>query len=295
MTIEIGDVISVTGNTRVYRGYVNDKLAAIKQFDDIRGFDREAELAWRLSQTKAPVPQYLWHGPYNGNLTLATQWIDGETGTAAHRNRTSSYPRLVESAAQALGTLHCEGATVSVQDLAFLKEIKGARGDWTDWRAQLSGQIQKWTSRLSRESKNLLGGDFALGALREKFGAIDGGLSTIIHCDFTLRNVIVGAADRRIVIFDFGAALVGDARYDLAKIVWTDFDGIVSPDANRFVSAWRDIVGLEVPIELLAIYVASHCVAALAWVDKRPTRNTIDDRFVAKAALGFRESSRWWS
>jgi aminoglycoside phosphotransferase (APT) family kinase protein len=293
--IEIGKLIVARNKTAVYRGRVHSAPAAIKQFDAFSQFNRESQITRLLSTICAPVPRYLWHGLHDGKLTLATEWVEGKPGRAVVQQE-FPYSRsvLIGEVAQALGRLHCAASTLVQIDLRVLLELKGAQPQAANWSAHLLGQLQEWMGRLSNTSRASLGGEIILSNFSERVKTTSANeLLTLVHCDYSLRNVMV-TGDGRVFIVDFGAASVGDGRYDLAKIVWSDFGGMETAEATTFITQWCKVTGCNVPHELLAIYVGANCIAGLAWVDTKRIADARDARFAAKAITAFQESSRYW-
>jgi aminoglycoside phosphotransferase (APT) family kinase protein len=74
---------------------------------------------------------------------------------------------------------------------------------------------------------------------------------TIVHCDYLFRNLIIRSSNA--VIIDFGTALIGDPRYDLAKLVWCDLDASQGELSSRFVRSWAAGTGVAVVPELLSL------------------------------------------
>ncbi|EPP0558503.1 phosphotransferase, partial [Acinetobacter baumannii] len=72
-------------------------------------------------------------------------------------------------------------------------------------------------------------------------------------------------------VLDFDAARIGDAVYDLAKLVWVDIDFSDLELRNAFLQGWELTYGEKVPQKEFLCYVGIQCLAAIAWTDKNPS------------------------
>jgi aminoglycoside phosphotransferase (APT) family kinase protein len=247
-----------------------------------------------MAAVGAPVPAVLWAGDHDGSPTIVQQWIEGVPALRLFRRaRGDERLALVEMAAAAHARLCRAALEAPFLDLAFMTHVQGVPSGRRDWPRLLAAQVGKWLSRVKPETLEALGGTTAADALARRVQAAPEDLLAVVHCDYLFRNLIV-APEGAGVIIDFGAALAGDPRYDLAKIAWRDLDGHGGDLATRFVQGWRERTGIEVPDALLSLYTACHALAALAWVDKRSAPLERDAGFRKLALEAWRTAAKPW-
>ena len=216
--------------------------------------------------------------------------IDGVPGSAAFRAaRGRARLELVGLAASTHAAMCRSALEAPPPDFGFMAHVGGLPAR-RDWPGLLGSQVEKWLSRLSPATLGAIGGAGAVEALLERLRAAPDDRRTVVHCDYLFRNLIVRPCGTAVVI-DFGTALAGDPRYDLAKMVWSDLDGR-GELAAHFIRTWRERSRLEAPDELLHLYVRCHCLAAMAWVDKQPSPAGSDRAFRDLAMKTFAESAR---
>ncbi|MDC4739922.1 aminoglycoside phosphotransferase family protein, partial [Acinetobacter baumannii] len=90
----------------------------------------------------------------------------------------------------------------------------------------------------------------------------------LLHCDYTGRNILADENNNISGVLDFDAARIGDAVYDLAKLVWVDIDFSDLELRNAFLQGWELTYGEKVPQKEFLCYVGIQCLAAIAWTDK---------------------------
>ena len=91
---------------------------------------------------------------------------------------------------------------------------------------------------------------------------------SLLHCDYIGRNLLATSCNKISGVLDFEAARIGDAVYDLAKMVWVDIDFSDLELRNAFLQGWEITYGEEVPQREFLCYVGIQCLAAIAWTDK---------------------------
>ncbi len=71
-----------------------------------------------------------------------------------------------------------------------------------------------------------------------------------------------------------GAALIGDARFDLGKIIWVD--GVFEDRGAIacFMRAWREHAHLDVHYEQVIFYGHFHALAAIDWVVRQSSHDS---------------------
>lgn len=87
----------------------------------------------------------------------------------------------------------------------------------------------------------------------------------LIHGDYTQQNIVWDSEKEHWKVLDFGAALIGDPRFDLGKIIWVNGHIHDRAAVNMFVDAWRSVSGLEVCFEQVMFYATLHAIAAMDW------------------------------
>jgi aminoglycoside phosphotransferase (APT) family kinase protein len=182
---------------------------------------------------------------------------------------------------------------MEARELDFGVVAPRSSSDAHGWPQLLGTQVEKWTTRISPPTLRSLGGSRSIAELIRRLREAPTDLNTLVHCDYLFRNLIIQSSATAVVI-DFGTALVGDPRYDLAKIVWRDLDGARGKLSECFQRRWRELTAIAVPRELLSTYVACHSVAAIAWVEKQaaPDSSNRDFRDLAVATYAS-EMARW--
>jgi aminoglycoside phosphotransferase (APT) family kinase protein len=276
----------------VAEGVFEGRRAAIKTFSSYNGFRRESGALAAMARAGAPVAHPMWAGAYGDRHVLIQSWVDGTPGLDAFRAaRGADRAELVELAAATHA--HLCRAALDGPGLGqhVVEALTGSRAD--AWPQILAAQVGKWLSRVSLESLSLLGGGERLARLLEAARAAPAEPHTIVHCDYLFRNLIIGSPKAAVVI-DFGAALMGDPRYDLAKLVWCDLDGSEGELAGRFITAWVERTGLAAAPELINLYVCCHSLAAVAWVDKQSSPTLADSDFRRRALQTFAATPKHW-
>jgi aminoglycoside phosphotransferase (APT) family kinase protein len=200
--------------------------------------------------------------------------------------------KLVDLAAAAHASMCRAALEAPGLDLDFMKAVQGSRPEG-EWPQLLEEQVGKWLSRISPATVEMMGGSERMSRLLAQVRAAPTDLRTVIHCDYLFRNLIIRPAQAAVII-DFGAALVGDPRYDLAKMVWCDLDGPGGELARRLVRSWATKMELEVCSDLLNLYVCCHSLAAVAWVEKQSSPDRVGASFRRRALETYAATPKPW-
>jgi aminoglycoside phosphotransferase (APT) family kinase protein len=289
--IMYGNIISSRDGATVAMGELDGSKVAVKTFTAERAFKREIGALEVLNRTGAPVPLMIWFGVDRGKFTIVQEWVEGELGLDAFRASSENGRMLMaRTAGSTLGLFGNATRGIGEKDASFMQYVKNTDGSHLDWPSLLGSQLRKWRSKLTPQTVSQLGGESAIDALERRSMAAYNGPSSLIHCDYILRNVIFGRSGEATII-DLGTAMVGDPQYDLGKIVWRDFPGLNSQASSAFITAWSQSSGIPVLPGRLAMYVACHCLAALAWVDKQRALTETDKDFRRLALSGFAQAS----
>ena len=155
---------------------------------------------------------------------------------------------------------------------------------WVLWKQQLELMISKWMSRINPLSSDYHEFCDQLNEIRKYAKAIyEPTQLHLLHCDYIGRNILADSENRISGIIDFDAARIGDAVYDLAKIVWVDIDFSDLELRNAFLEGWECTYKQTVPQIKLLFYVGIQCLAAIAWTDQNLSADGTNAVFRASA------------
>jgi aminoglycoside phosphotransferase (APT) family kinase protein len=283
--------ISRRSGATVAEGLFGGARAAVKVFSSEAGFNRECGALAAAAATGAPVPALLWAGRHDGRLTMVQEWIEGIPGlTALRASRGGARLELAGLAAATHAGMCRAALEAAPRDFGFMAHVGGVSAGHGDWPGLLGSQVEKWLSRLRPATLGAIGGAGAMETLVARARGAPNDLRTVVHCDYLFRNLIVRPCGTAVVI-DFGTALAGDPRYDLAKMVWSDLDAR-GELARHFVRTWTEHSRIEAPGDLLDLYVSCHCLAAMAWVDRKASPRDSDSAFRHLAMKTFIATAR---
>ena len=168
--------------------------------------------------------------------------------------------------------------------MRFWQDRDGLSTHWVLWKQQLELMISKWMSRINPLSSDYHEFCDQLNELRKYAKAIcEPTQLHLLHCDYIGRNIFVDSENRVSGIIDFDAARIGDAVYDLAKIVWVDIDFSDLELRNAFLEGWECTYKQTVPQIKLLFYVGIQCLAAIAWTDQNLSADGTNAVFRASA------------
>ena len=143
--------------------------------------------------------------------------------------------------------------------------------DTVSWNEHLRVMVHKWSSRVDTGSADYdqfraqLAIIVAYSAnLREPTQC------RLLHCDYIGRNILTNVKNDVSGILDFDAARIGDAAYDLAKIVWANMDFPDVAARQKLLNGWEQAYEERVPEREFLYYVGVQCLAAIAWTDTNP-------------------------
>lgn len=231
--------------------------------------ERYCEILLALTEfTLSPniIDRFEWEGRYivvlnaiDGNrLDNALSLVSGKDKIA-----------LLESVGFSLGKLHRAISQPNLLSMNFWKERDGSEYDSSLWGLHLQKMIAKWMSRVNTSASDY--GKFSahLKLLEQKCLSLrEPSEISLLHCDYVGRNILVGKDNVVTGILDFDAARIGDAVYDLAKIVWVNIDYDDISCRTAVLKGWESSFGEIVPKHEFLCYVGVQCLAAIAWVDK---------------------------
>lgn len=263
----------------------NDALHwVIKKFPDRYSYERELEANLHLQHCNLPIPKLLSYGEDQFGWNINYQYIAGHDSKLLFKNADNNNRMLLlESAASSLASIHKKSAVLTPPNLQKLRIKEFNLEQENYWQKLIGSQLLKWWNRITPSSMKDINKVGLLLFLQEQISALSKPRSlSILHCDFSFRNMRVGL-DNKVIILDFGAALYGDPVYDLTKILWTDLDNLDYSFSMNFLKKWSQNSGIFVDKRVIALYGAIQCVAAISWVDKVGINSQTNEVFREKA------------
>ncbi|MDF3084685.1 aminoglycoside phosphotransferase family protein [Burkholderia sola] len=232
-------------------------------------FDRHCEILEAL-EANSFAPKILEKAAWGEYAIVVLSAISGKRLDRVLRNAEQETKlRLATAAGAALAQLHRTITSPRLMRMKFWQQRDERLERPAEWRVHLDGMVAKWLSRLNQTAPGYPEYRVQLDKLRH-FGADLRVPSDIrlLHCDYIGRNILVDSDDHVSGILDFEAARIGDAAYDLAKIVWVDMDFSDEVLCHAFLAGWEATYGEPVPRTEFLYYVGVQCLAAIAWTDK---------------------------
>lgn len=277
----------------VYEAATPSGRAFVKITDNKAAFEMECELLKALG-TFPLVPCVVNTMSWDNQYVVVLSALEGERLD----HRLADAPRsvridLLNSVGAALGELHRALTPARLSEMKFWRTRDKEPLAWGfSWNSQLRAMVSKWSTRLNRAASDFPEYDAHRVELLEYCGRLrEPKHLRLIHCDYIGRNILVNAANHVSGILDFEAARVGDAAYDLAKLVWVNMDFEDIDLRQAVLTAWERSYGETVPQREFLGYVGVQCLAAIAWTD---THEAQDDgaRFRSTAIRTLRAAVR---
>ncbi|MBN3833715.1 aminoglycoside phosphotransferase family protein [Burkholderia sp. Ac-20344] len=241
----------------------------VKATTNRAAFDRHCEILEEL-ESSLLVPKILNKLAWEDYSVVVLSAISGSRldHTLKNVNREEKL-RLVSSAGSALGQLHRTISPTRLLEMKFWQQRDGVSERPVEWNAHLEEMVSKWKSRLNKAATDYLEYSNQLDQLLQlRTDLREPANLKLLHCDYIGRNILATSKGHVSGILDFEAARIGDAAYDLAKLVWVDIDFSDEELRNSFLSGWEDAYGEQVPRREFLYYVGVQCLAAIAWTDK---------------------------
>jgi len=185
---------------------------------------------------------------------------------------------LLKSAGSSLGIFHRAINSCRLLEMNFWKGRDNSSEDPTLGSEHIKLMTSKWMSRIDPSKADYQEFSYELNVLLSYCKDLrEPAQLSILHCDYIGRNLLATSSNKISGILDFEAARIGDAVYDLAKMVWVDIDFSDLELRNSFLRGWEMTYGEEVPQREFLCYVGIQCLAAIAWTDKNKSMegNTI--------------------
>jgi len=241
----------------------------VKATTDKAAFDRQCEILEAL-EASSFTPKILEKAVWDDYAVVVLSAIPGNQLDHVLKSAgRETKLRLIAATGAALGQLHRAITPSRLLGMKFWQQRDGKLGHTVEWRAHLEGMVSKWMSRLNRAAPDYSEYCVQLDQLlRSGASSHEPSDIRLLHCDYIGRNILVDADDGVSGILDFDAARIGDATYDLAKIVWVDLDFSDQTLRRAFLAGWEMTYGEQVSRTEFLYYVGVQCLAAIAWTDK---------------------------
>ncbi|MBR8232934.1 aminoglycoside phosphotransferase family protein [Burkholderia sp. AU42008] len=247
----------------------------VKATTNRTAFDRHCEILEAL-EASSFAPGILEKTAWGEYAVVVLSAISGKRLDHVLKNaERDTKLRLAAAAGSALAQLHRTITPSRLMGMTFWQQRDERLERPAGWCVHLDGMVSKWLSSLNRMAPGYPEYRVQLDRLRH-FGAdlrVPSDLR-LLHCDYVGRNILVDSDDHVSGILDFEAARIGDAAYDLAKIVWVDMDFSDEVLRNTFLASWEATYGEPVPRAEFLYYVGVQCLAAIAWTDKNAPLDT---------------------
>lgn len=278
------DLVTQRNGASVYQGQSSQGEVFIKIANIQTANDRYCEILEALKEFPL-TPKVLNKFEWEGSSVLVMSAIEGRQVDQVLKNCTRVQKiSLLGNAGRALGELHRALPQTRILNMRFWQDQDGLSTHWVLWKQQLELMISKWMSRINPLSSDYHEFCDQLNQLRKYAKAIcEPTQLHLLHCDYIGRNILVDRENRVSGIIDFDAARIGDAVYDLAKIIWVDIDFSDLELRNAFLEGWECTYKQTVPKMKFLFYVGIQCLAAIAWTDKNPSADGTNAVFRASA------------
>ncbi|WP_144502493.1 phosphotransferase family protein [Bacillus thuringiensis] len=274
-------MISERMGVKVYACIQNGKKVAVKIYSHRKPYMQETDCLVRLYKAGAAVPKILNMGRIRSDFVIIQEWCDGEPLLSKFKQSDIQMKsKLIYSVGELLASFQ-----FALEDKEFGNSIFWHRDDYKDinsysWKEYIYSQVRKWRQRIKLSCE-----DESLGLL-ERLNLLEGRLKliqepeklSIIHADYTMRNIQYNAREDKLIALDFEGALIGDPLYDLARITWVD----IAEDLDlqwEFYKGWEDRSGYKINLEILQLYKAIITMSSVAWVDNLPEKTESNKRF----------------
>ncbi|MDP9803116.1 aminoglycoside phosphotransferase family protein [Acinetobacter calcoaceticus] len=176
---------------------------------------------------------------------------------------------LLKSAGSTLGSFHRTINSSRLFEMRFWQARDSASKSPILWNEHLKLMISKWMSRVDPLKPDYQEFSYELSELLLYCKDLrEPTQFSLLHCDYISRNILANSSNKISGVLDFEAARIGDAVYDLAKMVWVDIDFSDLELRNAFLRGWEMTYGDVVPQREFLCYVGIQCLAAIAWTDK---------------------------
>lgn len=241
----------------------------VKAFTDHISCDRDCEILEALAEFSL-TPNVLTQFDWDNHAVVVTNALSGSQ--VDHRLQSCSRTTkisLLGAAGSALGNLHRAISPACLHGMKCWESRDGPSTYSIRWSLHLETMIAKWTSRIDPSAVDYVEFSDQLDELLQHCNGLrEPARLDLLHCDYIGRNILASDDNRISGILDFETARIGDAVYDLAKMVWVNMDFSDTELWQAFLKGWETTYGEPVPKREFLCYVGVQCLAAIAWVDR---------------------------
>ncbi|RKG43751.1 MULTISPECIES: phosphotransferase family protein [Acinetobacter] len=278
------NLVTQRNGSSVYQGQFFQEKVFIKIAKNREANDRYCEILEALKNF-ALTPKVLNKFEWDGSSVLVMSAIEGTQFDQIFKNCTRDQKiYFFKAAGRYLGELHREIPETFLFNMRFWQDRDGLSTQRILWSQQLELMISKWMSRVNPLSLDYHEFSYQLNELLKYSKALsEPSQLTLLHCDYIGRNILVDSKNQISGVIDFDAARIGDAVYDLAKIVWVEIDFSDLELRNAFLDGWGCTYKQRVPKVNFLFYVGIQCLAAIAWTDRNPSSDGTNTIFRASA------------
>lgn len=262
-------LISHRDGAIVYKAQTTQGEVFVKAYARKVDNDRYCEI---LNELKAfsLAPELLNKFEWGNYFIVVMSALEGQPVNSILKNcsRTERL-LLLKSAGSSLGSFHREINSCRLLEMNFWKGRDNSSEYPTLWSEHLKLMTSKWMSRIDPSKADYQEFSYELNVLLSYCKDLrEPKQLSLLHCDYIGRNLLATSSNKISGVLDFEAARIGDAVYDLAKMVWVDIDFSDLELRNSFLRGWEMTYGEEVPQREFLCYVGIQCLAAIAWTDK---------------------------
>ncbi|AYA02500.1 aminoglycoside phosphotransferase family protein [Acinetobacter sp. WCHAc010034] len=277
-------LVTQRNGSSVYQGESSQGAVFVKIAKNFTANDRCCEILEAL--TDFPLtPKVLNKFEWEGSSVIVMNAIEGTQVDQVLKSCTRAQKiSLLRAAGLSLGDLHRAIPQTRLFKMRFWQDRDGLLTHSVLWGQHLELMISKWMSRINPLSSDYHEFSDQLNELRQYSKDLcEPTYISLLHCDYIGRNILADSDNRISGVIDFEAARIGDAVYDLAKIVWVDMDFSDLELRNAFLEGWEYAYKQAVPRMKFLCYVGIQCLAAIAWTDKNHSADGTDPIFRASA------------
>lgn len=274
-------VISFKNDTIVYKASYINRNIILKIHKNITNYKREIASFHNLNGTELRVPELLYCENMKINQNeigyLIEECLTGnQLSESFCKYSLNEKERILYDVGETLGILNY---AISEQDLLKCGLWKLAYEGVDDfheynWIKMYQKSIPEWI-HIIRESNSLETKiktkiELKANLLLNKLHLISNSEADhFIHRDYGFRNILVD--DNKITgIIDFEHAILGDATFDLSKLIFNDIDFEVDKCLrDAFFKGWMDYTGHKIDWEKLWIYLGLQGLGAIQWVERQ--------------------------
>lgn len=253
----------------VYKAQTTQGYVFVKMYTRKMEHERYCEILDEL-RAFSLAPRLLNQFEWENYFVVVMSALEGQPVNNILKNcsRTEKLSLLKEAGAS-LGRFHRAISSSRLFEMKFWKGRDDSSKDPTLWNEHLKLMTTKWMSRIDPTKADYKEFSYELSELLLYCKDLrEPTQFSLLHCDYIGRNLLATSCNEISGVLDYEAARIGDAIYDLAKIVWLDIDFSDLELRNSFIRGWEMTYEEKVPQREFLCYVGIQCLAAIAWTDK---------------------------